>query len=315
MENKKKAPRTEYLSMATIVIVIALVMVIIMIATSGKNEPSAASSSVESSAAESSVPEESTPDESSEAQKGTVYIEVKSASRLTGPVAITRPGGPTNVDTSELVSVYSKKNDTFGLSGSALRLSEAAMNAFNDMTKAFTDIKGKTTLVMHKGYTPASELTADDAEKQADLTTGSAVWLTLYPADRDGDTLGTGKFIWLVDNCNTYGFILRYPAEKSQYTGQEGNYNLYRFVGYTHAAYIGKYHYSLEEYLNNLKQNASYENPASFDAGMRTGDRPCILYYVAASDAETTQIPIPEGSSGYEVSGNGSDGFIVIVYQ
>lgn len=311
METKKRPPRTEYLSMATIVIVIAVVMVIIMIATSPKSSREGVSSE-EPSVPEISV-EESSEEESSVPEQQTVYAEVKSVSRLNGLVAITRANSSGNTP-SDLVSVYSQKNDTFGLSGSALKLSGQAMDAFNDFTQAFFDVKGKNNLVMHKGYTPASELTADDAERQADLTTGNAVWLTLYPADPDGDTLGSGKFTWLADNCNTYGYILRYPDEKTAYTGQTGTKSLYRFVGYTHAAYMGKYHYSLEEYLTTIKSNASYENPVLFDAGGKTGDRSCMLYYVAASDAETTQIPIPEGKTDYEISGNGSDGFIVIVY-
>lgn len=54
---------------------------------------------------------------------------------------------------------------------------------------------------------------------------------------------------WLKDNAYKYGFILRYPEGKSQYTGIIYEPWHYRYVGVTAAKYIYDSGLSLEEYV------------------------------------------------------------------
>ena len=314
MVQKKNAPRTEYLAIAAIVIVIALVMVIIMIATgAGKGETPSVSEETATSS-ELSQAESSKPEESSEPEEN--WTNMPAGAHKEGIVAVISlpENGREPEEPTSLVNVYASKNDCFGLSGSGLELEINTMNAFNDLMQAFNEAKGKNNVVLHQGYTKRADLTAEEEQKKADLTTGKAVCLSIYPADPDGDSLGTGKFTWLIDNCTTYGFILRYPSEKSQYTGQTGSNAIYRFVGYTHASYMGKYHYCLEEYLNYLKENTSFDTPVLFEQGGKNGDRPCNIYYVPADGIGATKIDLPGGVEDYEISGNGTDGYVVIAY-
>lgn len=60
---------------------------------------------------------------------------------------------------------------------------------------------------------------------------------------------------WLMENCQRYGFILRYPSDKSSLTGVNYEPWHYRYVGKEHAKKITRQGICLEEYLDNLKNN------------------------------------------------------------
>ncbi len=57
---------------------------------------------------------------------------------------------------------------------------------------------------------------------------------------------------WLMENCWRYGFILRFPKDKTEITGIGYEPWHYRYVGLEVAAEIRESGLSLEEYLNNL---------------------------------------------------------------
>ena len=56
---------------------------------------------------------------------------------------------------------------------------------------------------------------------------------------------------WLLKNCWKYGFILRYPSDKSELTGIHYEPWHYRYVGKEAAEYITTHNLCLEEYLEN----------------------------------------------------------------
>lgn len=59
---------------------------------------------------------------------------------------------------------------------------------------------------------------------------------------------------WLAENCYKYGFILRYPPEKTNITGIIYEPWHYRYVGKEHAAKITELGVTLEEYLQEHYQ-------------------------------------------------------------
>ena len=59
---------------------------------------------------------------------------------------------------------------------------------------------------------------------------------------------------WLAENCYKYGFILRYPPEKTNITGIIYEPWHYRYVGEEHAAKIKELGVTLEEYLQEYYQ-------------------------------------------------------------
>ncbi len=57
---------------------------------------------------------------------------------------------------------------------------------------------------------------------------------------------------WLKNNCWKYGFILRYPQDKTEITGINYEPWHFRYVGYEAAQYINEHNITFEEYLENV---------------------------------------------------------------
>lgn len=326
MENRSKRTRPEYLYAALLFMGAALLLVILIVCGSCEpskepaGESSAQTSENSESSSEGSVPvAESSEEESSEAEPEAEYAEfdVPTADKMTGILALTDPAYAAGLtDTPDgLTKISDHKNKYYGLSGTALTLRLDAIEALNQMTKAFTDAKGENTLIIHEAYKAGSAVENDPIRK--DLSGGNTVYFTLYPADKDGDNIGTGKYLWLASNCNRFGYVLRYPSEKASVTQVSGNGTgrVYRFVGYEHAAYMAKYHLCLEEYLDAIRPYTA-EAPLTIDYTDASGDKQtCYVYYVPAGEGETTTLTVRGGEDAvYSVSGNGTDGFIVTCY-
>lgn len=64
----------------------------------------------------------------------------------------------------------------------------------------------------------------------------------------------TAEAKWLKENCHKYGFILRYPPEKTNITGIIYEPWHYRYVGEEHATKIMELGITLEEYLQDYYQ-------------------------------------------------------------
>lgn len=62
----------------------------------------------------------------------------------------------------------------------------------------------------------------------------------------------TSEQIWLMKNAYQYGFVLRYPSDKSDITGMEYESWHYRYVGKEAAKEIHEKGICLEEYLEGL---------------------------------------------------------------
>ena len=67
----------------------------------------------------------------------------------------------------------------------------------------------------------------------------------------------TPEQIWLMKYCCKYGFILRYPADKSEITGISYEPWHYRYVGKEAAAEISNKGLCLEEYLDLFQKKAA----------------------------------------------------------
>ncbi|MBQ0133797.1 MAG: M15 family metallopeptidase [Clostridiales bacterium] len=76
--------------------------------------------------------------------------------------------------------------------------------------------------------------------------------------DGQGETSATSPTIeWLQEHCSEYGFILRYPPNKSAQTGWSYTPNQFRYVGKDAAAYITDKGITLEEFLTAVKDYAA----------------------------------------------------------
>ncbi|MGN1224434.1 MAG: D-alanyl-D-alanine carboxypeptidase family protein [Ruminococcus sp.] len=110
---------------------------------------------------------------------------------------------------------------------------------------------------------------------------------------------------WMVANCWYYGFILRYPDDKTSITGVDYMPHHFRYVGLPHSMIMYENNYCLEEYLDYVK-SYTVDNPLTYTSG----DIIYEIYYYAASTTGSTEVKIPKKNS-YSISGNNTDGFII----
>jgi D-alanyl-D-alanine carboxypeptidase len=109
---------------------------------------------------------------------------------------------------------------------------------------------------------------------------------------------------WLKDNAWKYGFILRYPEDKTAITGIRNEPWHFRYVGLPHSAIMYEKNFVLEEYLDYLKEQKAITTTINNQVYK-------IFYY---SISENTTIKVPS-IGRYEISGNNMDGVIVTVYS
>ena len=76
--------------------------------------------------------------------------------------------------------------------------------------------------------------------------------ISLYYQVLDKNQENTAEQKWLMENSYKYGFILRYPSDKSEITGINYEPWHYRYVGKEAAKEIYEMGLCLEEYLEYL---------------------------------------------------------------
>lgn len=117
---------------------------------------------------------------------------------------------------------------------------------------------------------------------------------------------------WFSENCYRYGFINRYPKNKSDKTGIESHEDHFRYLGIPHAYYITQNNLSLEEYIEELKKY-TLTNKLSFTFNSKQYE----IYYAKAkpleNDSTKCEICVPRDNSSTfsTISGNNIDGFII----
>ncbi|WP_099361788.1 M15 family metallopeptidase [Fredinandcohnia onubensis] len=109
---------------------------------------------------------------------------------------------------------------------------------------------------------------------------------------------------WMAENAWEYGFILRYPKDKTDITGIEYEPWHFRYVGLPHSAFMKEKNFVLEEYIDYLKKEKTVKTTVD-------GQDYYISYHPVSETLEMVE-PI---FSQYEVSGNNVDGVIVTRYQ
>lgn len=81
----------------------------------------------------------------------------------------------------------------------------------------------------------------------SELQTGYAVRFA-SKTQGDGTFQDTGEYKWLIANSLHYGFVLRYPENKTKATGKEFDPELFRYVGVENAKRMRQLGMCLEEY-------------------------------------------------------------------
>ena len=230
-------------------------------------------------------------------------------------------------DSTEAVSEESTEEATEASTEEATEAStdeadeESAEEPTEEATKSAEDAGKKddnsssTGIWVFDGFRTFNEQTARHSEGRSSFEAGH----TDYHSGRTFDMLvmhddattdpfkPEDGYKWFADHAADYGFIVRFPEDKSDLTGERARTYTYRYVGVPHAKYMTKHGLCLEEYIDALK-GYTIDKPLEVE-GDGCGYR---IYYVPAPKSGKIEVLVPE-KERYTVSGNNSDGFIVTV--
>lgn len=224
---------------------------------------------------------------------------------------------------TDLVSMTDKKSKDYSVKNSELQLKEYIIPFFNSMMADFRAETNITNVMVTSGYRTVAyqkglydrDLAKTGKDSSTEVAkpgnsehhTGLALDLVTMTNGKSEFYTGEGKYGWINENCHKYGFIVRYPGEKSDITKIIYEPWHFRYLGLVHAAIIKNMGLCYEEYMEKLKEFTP-EKPYSHTAA----DGSTYLVYYVKQTGENTEIPVPKDKE-YTISGNNQDGFIVTV--
>jgi len=206
------------------------------------------------------------------------------------------------------VSTQNELARDFGVIDNDIYLSEEIANKFSEMITA-AEKEGVRNFSITSGYR--------DFEKQNKLyqEMGSAYALPAgYSEHNLGLSLDVGSTHkkmaeaaegkWIEKNAWKYGFILRYPKDKTDVTGIQFEPWHIRYVGFPHSAVMKEKNFALEEYLDYLKKEKHIS--------VKINEKSYEITYYPVSQSRSINV---NDQMHYEISGNNMDGVIVTVFE
>ena len=244
---------------------------------------------------------------------GYQMVPVKLSAMYSGTLVLVNKDNPSHLSAEELdleqVYYAEDKPDTYEISYPGhTSLNRTALSQFNRLMKAYYSATSNEEIMFNYGY-------LETGKEKSNPDSPTAMDIQLHVKRNDGGyeyISNISPYSWLFEHMASYGFVLRYPTEKSEITGERGGYTAIRYVGVPHAAYMDENNLCLEEYLEMLKTRHNFFGGSALE--YTTNKTVYLIYYVPVDSTATgdPEIPVPSGGNGkYEISGNNSDGFIV----
>ncbi|MCY8939899.1 VanY-A/VanY-F/VanY-M family D-Ala-D-Ala carboxypeptidase [Peribacillus frigoritolerans] len=209
---------------------------------------------------------------------------------------------------SDIINLFTHKGLTTGyqLPNNEIKLSKEIAGKFSEMIAAAEE-DGVSNFLISSGYRDFDEQNRLYKEMGADYA---------LPAGHSEHNLGLALDVgstqmkmkeapegeWIEGNAWKNGFILRYPANKTDITGIQYEPWHIRYVGLPHSAIMQEMNLALEEYLDYLKDEKSISISVE-------GKKYTISYYPISQNG-TIEVEVPANEQ-YEISGNNMDGVIV----
>jgi len=210
---------------------------------------------------------------------------------------------------SDIVTLFDQKDlvQGYGLLDTSIRLSESVAHKFNKMIKA-AEKDGVNHFLISSGYRDFEEQEQLYAEKGSDYALPAQysehnLGLSLDIGSSQSEMSKATEGKWLEKNAWKYGFILRYPKDKTEITGIKYEPWHFRYVGLPHSAIIQEKGIVLEQYLDLLKENSEISTVVD-------GKTYTVNYYPVSG---YTSIKIPKEGQ-YKTSGDNMDGVIVTTF-
>lgn len=214
--------------------------------------------------------------------------------------------------TEHLSEIYAKwythKPKIYELSGISKYMDTDALNAMDAMITDFVAATGKTDVQVRDAYrTDEDQKGYATPVGHSDHHTGLGVVLKYlkgqaYAFSTDPD----GTYNWFYENCHKYGFVVRYPADKTEITGVKDYVDYFRYVGVAHATYMKEKNLCMEEYVELLK---GYTDKKPLKINAADGNY-YEVYYVAVDGSATVKVP---ANYAYNLSGTNDGGVVITV--
>lgn len=210
---------------------------------------------------------------------------------------------------ADIVKLFQDKDliNGYVLLDNTIRLSRSVAQHFSDMVEAAGD-DGVDHFMISSGYRDTEEQEKLYREKGSDyaLPPGYSehnlgLSMDIGSTQMAIDQSPEGK--WLKKNAWEFGFILRYPQDKTEITGIQYEPWHFRYVGLPHSMIMNELNFTLEEYLDYLKEKSIYTTTVN-------GKKYEITYVPVSTKGIAVEIP---AGSEHEISGNNIDGVIVTV--
>lgn len=215
--------------------------------------------------------------------------------------------------TEHLSEIWGKWNShtprIYQQSGLSKYMDTDALNALDAMLVAFNAATGKTDVQVRSAYRSAQDQEQYSTPVgHSDHHTGLGVQLK-YVVNGNAYAFSTdesGTYNWFYEHCHEYGFVVRYPADKTDLTGVEDYTDYFRYVGVAHATYMKENNLCMEEYVEDLK-DYSDKKPLEIKAADGKTYEVC---YVAVDGSATVKVP---SNYNYVLSGTNEGGVIITV--
>jgi len=217
----------------------------------------------------------------------------------------------------DLVNIVEETETTFRVLGNNYLLRRSVAAPLDEMMAAFISETGNRNIAIisaFRNYNAQQHILDDhirrmgrtEALRWASLPghsehhTALAIDFGIFAGGTRSTFDGTGVTSWFSRNSYNFGFILRYPENKTHITQVANEPWHFRYVGLPHSIIINQNNWVLEEYLETLREY-TFEEPFQHE-------QDGILYEIYFSAGTQVKVPL---NSEFEISGNNIDGFIV----
>jgi len=202
------------------------------------------------------------------------------------------------------VSDYPQKMKGYSTLSHDIMLSQHVLEKFQEMISVAL-LKDNYQFILTSGYRDREEQASLFKEKGSDyaLPAGFSehnigLSVDIGSVSQKMEYAPEGK--WLQENAWNYGFILRYPTDKTAITGIQYEPWHFRYVGVPHSLIMKEKNWVLEEYIKFLQENNEIK--------VSVGDRKYEIRYYPYSENMTIDVPMDRH---YELSGDNVGGIIV----
>ena len=214
----------------------------------------------------------------------------------------------TNEHLSEIYAKwYTHEPKIYQHSGLSKYMDTDALNALDAMLTDFHAATSMTDVQIRFAYRTLEEQNQYSVQPgYSDHHTGLGVQLKYC---RDGNTYAFSTeetYNWFYENCHKYGFVVRYPADKTEITEVVDYTDYFRFVGVAHATYMKEENLCMEEYVELLK---GYTDKKPLKINAADGNY-YEVYYVAVDGSATVKVP---SNYVYNLSGTNDGGVVITV--